>query len=135
MIYLASPYSSNDPAVQQQRFDAVCQVASNLMQRGFFIFSPICHSHPIAQFGLPTDWAFWEKYDKKFLAMCDELWVLMLDGWGQSKGVLAEMNLAYELGKTIRLVNSKSCEVMPAVETDQQKNTPVTTGVFEEVKV
>lgn len=134
LIYLASPYSSNDPAVQEQRFHDVCKVSAELMRQGHIIISPIAHTHPIAKYGLPTDWEFWKRQDEEIISRCDELWVLMLDGWGQSKGVLAEMNLADELGKTIRLVNSKNCEVMPAEETEQQKNTPVTTEAFKKGK-
>ena len=41
MIYLAAPYSATDPAVEQQRYDAVCRAAAALMRRGMEIFSPI----------------------------------------------------------------------------------------------
>ena len=123
MIYLASPYSNPDPTIQHQRFEAVCQASAILMQRGFFIFSPICYSHPIAQFGLPTDWAFWEKYDKKFLSMCDEMWVLMLDGWKTSKGVNSEITIARKLGKPVKYICPRELTI---------KNTPTAVGVFEE---
>jgi hypothetical protein len=56
-------------------------------QCGIHTFSPICHSHPLGEYGVPGDWAFWRDYDLKFLAMCDEVWVLMLDEWKTSTGV------------------------------------------------
>jgi len=117
MIYLASPYSDPDPGIEQHRFDAVCQAAAALMQRGMLVFSPIAHSHPIARFGLPKDWAFWHRYDRAFLAQCDELWVLMLPGWNRSVGVRAEMRIAMEMGKPVRLVDpaGMSTENTPAV--------------------
>jgi len=105
MIYLASPYSHPDQAVERQRFDAVCQAAAALMRRGVAVFSPIAHSHAIARLGLPTDWAFWQRYDRAFLAWCDELWVLKLSGWESSVGVRAEMAIAREMGKPVRLVD------------------------------
>ncbi len=73
MIYLASPYSHPDQAVERLRFEAVCQAAATLMRHGLSIFSPIAHSHPIARFGLPTDWAFWEHYNRDFLARDEDL--------------------------------------------------------------
>jgi len=105
MIYLAAPYSATDPAVEQQRYDAVCRAAAALMRRGMEIFSPISHSHGIARYGLPTDWAFWQRYDRAFLAWCDELWVLKLSGWESSVGVRAEMAIAKEMGKPVRLID------------------------------
>jgi hypothetical protein len=73
MIYLASPYSDADPAVEQARFDTVCRAAAAIMRQGLLVFSPIAHSHPIARFGLPKDWGFWQRYDSAFLARCDGL--------------------------------------------------------------
>ena len=66
-------------------------------------FSPITHSHPIAQVGhLPVEWDYWEAYDKRLLAICDQLYVLTLDDWQESVGVAAEMKLARNMGKPIR---------------------------------
>lgn len=41
MIYLASPYTHANAAIRQQRFDAVCRVAAELMRRSEIFFSPI----------------------------------------------------------------------------------------------
>ena len=102
MKYLASPYSDPEPAIRQERFDAVCRMAAELMRDGQLVFSPIAHSHPLTQFGLPLDWEFWERCDRHHLAHCTELVVLMLPGWTLSRGVLAEITIARELGKPIR---------------------------------
>lgn len=101
MIYLASPYSHPDAAVRQRRFQAACRAAAELIRRGHVVFSPIAHSHAIAQHGLPVDWGFWEEQDRRLLAACDELWVLMLDGWEDSRGVQAEVAIARKLGKPV----------------------------------
>lgn len=102
MIYLACPYNHPDPAVKQQRFEAVNRAAARLMHDGAAIFSPISHTHPIALAGeLPGGWDYWERYDREMLGMCAALYVLMLDGWEQSVGVTAEINIARELGLPI----------------------------------
>ena len=99
MIYLATPYTHPDRAVRLARFRAVNKAASLLMQQGHHVFSPISHSHPIAEEGgLPTSWDFWEKYDIEVLKMCSQVIVLMLDGWKESKGVAAEIEIAKSLG-------------------------------------
>jgi hypothetical protein len=103
MIYLATPYSHDDPAVMQARFEAVNAAAAELMSRGQHVFSPISHSHPISVVGdLPVEWDYWEAYDKRLLAICDQLYVLTLDGWQESVGVAAEMKLARSMGKPVR---------------------------------
>ena len=102
MIYLASAYSHPDPAVREQRFRDACRAAARLMRAGHVVFSPIAHGHPIALHGLPTDWMFWEPFDRHHLERCDEVIVLTLDGWRESAGVQAEIRIATELGKPVR---------------------------------
>ncbi len=101
MIYLASPYSHPDASVRQQRFESACRAAATLICRGKTVFSPIAHSHAICAFGVPLDWRFWARHDRRYLEVCDEMVVLMLDGWRESVGVQAEMAIARELGKPV----------------------------------
>ena len=65
------------------------------------MFSPIVHGHPLVDHGLPTDWSFWERFDRDHLERCDEVIVLMLDGWRESVGVAAEIRIAGELDKPV----------------------------------
>ena len=102
MIYLASPYSDPDPAVQEERFQTACRHAAKMMRAGIHVFSPIAHSHPIARYGLPGDWSFWKDYNCEFLKMCTALDVLMMPRWNESTGVAAEIALAHGLGKPVR---------------------------------
>ena len=75
-----------------------------MLRDGHIVFSPIVHSHPLVAFGLPTAWPAWERIDRSFLERCDEVAVLMLDGWDQSVGVRAELRIARELGKPVRFL-------------------------------
>lgn len=101
MLYLASPYSHPDPNVREQRFHEACRVSAALLSLGLNVFSPIAHSHPMVQFGLPTNWEFWAQLDRDFLNRCDLLAVLTMPGWQDSRGVAAEMKLAAELHKQV----------------------------------
>ena len=105
MIYLASPYSHPDATIREQRFHDVCRMAARLMQQGHVVFAPIVHGHPLVDHGLPTDWLFWERFDREHLRRCDELVVLRLDGWRESVGVAAEIRFAAELGKPVRYID------------------------------
>ncbi len=102
MIYLASPYSHPDEAVRQQRYELACEATAKLCRWGHVVFSPIVHSHPLVQYGLPTDWEFWSWYDREFIKCCDELVVLQLDGWEDSAGVANEQEIAMNAGKVVR---------------------------------
>ncbi len=81
MIYLASPYSNPDADVRQQRFESACRAAATLILQGKTVFSPIAHGHSICRYGVPVDWGFWQRHDHRHLEACDEVIVLMLDGW------------------------------------------------------
>jgi hypothetical protein len=102
MIYLCSAYSDPDKAVMEARFQEVCKLCAELMKKGYVVFSPIAHCHPIAQHGLPTDFEYWKKYDEDMIGMCDEVWVYMMPGWDTSKGVAAEMKIALAQSKPIK---------------------------------
>lgn len=106
LIYLACPYSHADPAIREQRFEAVSRYAAKVISAGAFVFSPISHTHPIAKHGnLPLGWDYWEKYDRIMIGVCTELRVLCLDGWKESLGVQAEMRIAEETGIPVTFVH------------------------------
>jgi hypothetical protein len=99
LVYLASPYSHPLKSVREYRFKVACEAAGTLMAQGMLVFSPIAHTHPIADFcTLPKGWEFWEKFDRAFIGVSRALIVLTIDGWKESTGVQAEIKIAKELG-------------------------------------
>lgn len=109
LIYLAGPYTHEDPNVMAWRFRQLTRATAELSARGLAIFSPITHSHEVAKVKqLPTEWSFWERIDSAFVRKCDEFWVLQLEGWDRSVGVKAETELAHSLGMPVRYVQPKS---------------------------
>lgn len=99
MLYLASPYSDPDPFIMELRFDLVCRAAGKLMNQGLVVYSPIAHCHPIAvRVGLPRDWEFWQRFDTEMLKAATSFYILTIPGWNDSKGVLAEREIAESMG-------------------------------------
>ena len=99
IVYLATPYSHDDPEIRRQRFEIVNRIAAKMMSEGKIVYSPISHTHPIALAGdLPTGWDFWKKYDRAMLAACSEVTVVCQPGWDESVGVKAEVKIAVEMG-------------------------------------
>lgn len=99
IVYLVCPYSDPDRAVRVLRFEAANRAAGMLMRRGLNVFSPISHTHPIAEAcDLPLGFDFWEKYDRAFIEHSSEVYVLKVAGWVASIGVRREIAIATSLG-------------------------------------
>ena len=112
LVYLAVPYSHPDCAVREQRFRAANVAAARLMRSGALVFSPISHGHPIAQAGgLPTDWRYWETYCRAVMSACRCVVVLMCDGWRESTGVTAEIDIAKQLGLPVSYMDCVPPEI------------------------
>jgi sRNA-binding carbon storage regulator CsrA len=95
LTYLASPYSHPDPAMRGARFMLACRASAWLLTQGILTFSPIAHSHPIAELGkMAGDWDAWQAFGERMLAACDRVAVLKIDGWRESRGLTAELELA-----------------------------------------
>jgi hypothetical protein len=105
-IYLCAPYTSPDPDVIKKRVELVNKKAAELMDGGYNVFSPISHSHPISEYtkadALEHD--FWLNQDLPFMEWCEEVWVYILDGWRESKGIKREITEAYNLFKPVRYI-------------------------------
>ena len=85
--------------------------------RDIMFYSPIVHSHPLNGVvpELGTAWECWKSIDEELISRFDELWVLMLDGWQDSRGVAAEVKHAQAEGKPVVYINDKTYEEVPHV--------------------
>ena len=101
LVYLACPYSHDDAAVRLARFEEANKASAVLMRAGVLVFSPISHTHPIAQYDLPTGWDFWQRYNRAYLEICKAIVVLTIDGWAKSKGVREECGIMRELHRSV----------------------------------
>lgn len=91
-FYLAAPYSSTDEKVIEDRMQRFGKVASDLINQGMIIQSPLTN-HLLIQQGhkIAGDWGFWRNYSTEVLKSCTVLLVLMLDGYENSPGVTREI--------------------------------------------
>jgi hypothetical protein len=96
-IYLASPYSDDDPWVRQHRYEVVLRANAQLLQDGHMIYCPIAATHDLAvkyEFGYLQ--VAWDNLNRAMLEPASELWICMMDGWEESKGVKREIDIAKE---------------------------------------
>lgn len=113
MIYLASPYSSDDERVMEKRYHHCCGFCAVAAKEGFVIYSPIVHWHPVAKaYNLPKGFDFWRKLDHEMIECAEALWVFTLDGWKESKGVRFEIHHAHFNSKKVYYVDLKDGKVI-----------------------
>ena len=93
--YLASPYSHPDKSVMERRYHEAKTALSILLSRKVWVYSPIVHCHQMAvDHSLPTDAEFWKEYNYTMIDASEGVWVLCIDGWRQSLGILDELKHA-----------------------------------------
>lgn len=93
LVYVASPYSAPDAKRMGVRRMHITQITAELMGKyNLSFYSPIIHSAEVAKWGsFPGTWEFWKNQDLPMLNKCDQLWIVMLEGWKESVGVQAEI--------------------------------------------
>lgn len=107
-VYIASPFTHEDPNVQEDRFFDVTCVAADLTEKfGYAFILPITQSHMMSKANPKLDgkFDFWEKIDLTFVSKSDEVWVVMLDGWENSVGVSREIEFAKSNNIPVRYID------------------------------
>jgi len=104
-IYLACCYTHEDPRVMDDRAEQIMKKAAELIREGYFVFSPITHSHEMAkQYDLPTTFEYWAAANHSMIDWCDTVAVLKLEGWEDSRGVDDEIRYAHLKHKKVILI-------------------------------
>lgn len=101
MLYLATPYTGHPGGLEVAWRDA-CDAAALLLREGVLVYSPIAHTHAIAQrHELPKDYAFWRRFDEDMISASRGVIVCLLPGWNTSRGVQAEVAYASEINRPV----------------------------------
>lgn len=103
MIYLASPYSSPDISVRQERYILANSFTVRVLKHSIPIFSPIVYGRDMED-TIGTDYLSWQTFNDEMVRICSHFWVLTLKDWETSRGVNHEIALATLLGKSVRYV-------------------------------
>lgn len=104
-IYLAIPYTFN----AELSYNISNEVAAKLMGDGHVVFSPISHSHAIADYmdeSLRYSQEFWMAQDLPLIEWCDKVVCVVIGEFGyelidKSIGVQSELKEANKLNKQI----------------------------------
>ena len=122
-VYIASPFSHKYKRVMKEREQEINRVIAELTYKyGYSFFGPITQSAPLERIipALGGSFSQWKNIDLTWVKACEELWVVMLDGWDISIGVTEEISYAQELGKPIRYINPETCQFVTRREQIQR---------------
>lgn len=102
LLYLATPYSRYAAGLDAA-FVAACEITASLISRGYSVYSPIAHTHPIALHGKldPLDHTIWLPFNAAMMEASHGLIVALLPGWDSSLGVQHEIDYFARAGKPI----------------------------------
>lgn len=96
MKYLSIPFSHSNPSVVQERMTMFWKaLAHRITISKEVVVSPMT-LYPMLDYvpHIPTNYDYWGPYSESLLSQCDTLYVLMLEGWKESKGVQGEIDFA-----------------------------------------
>lgn len=124
LVYVASPYTAKGypkelkKTVERQRANLVTKIIGKLQDSYQISFiGPITQSHHTAKHmdSKTGKFSCWRDIDLTYITACKkmggELWVVTMEGWDKSTGVLAEIKYAEELGIPVKYVDPKTLEV------------------------
>lgn len=98
MIYLASPYTHPNEAIRIRRFILARDFVHSHLCENVILFSPIVYTHQLAMtHQMPVEAQFWKFFNEDILRKADSMWVLKIDGWDESVGVLHEIEFAAKI--------------------------------------
>ena len=107
--YFAHPYTCKDenghyvPAGEEANFRICNHRSGRLLARGYNIYSPISHTHPIHRaspvFLARHEHDLWYELDLDFIAKTDFTGIILAPGWKASKGCVLEKETFEDMGK------------------------------------
>lgn len=105
--YLAGPFSNPDQKIMDERKVLHAKLAVLLKNRGESIYAPIPETTCLTELGglSGTSWKDWREHDLNLLQRCDELYVMLIQGWRESLGVRGEVKFAIQNNIPIRFIN------------------------------
>ena len=115
--YFAHPYTVRGPdgkyslAGEEANFRLCCLRAARLIEAGWNIYAPICHTHPIhvayPRFVGQELHEPWYKLDNAFIRHANFTGIILAPEWQMSSGCRAEKKLFEELGRKVLFLDEQ----------------------------
>ena len=93
LIYFGSPYTDSDRAIMLARFEEIRDITEQVIREcpGIVPFSPIAYTHQFSHIE-GIDWL--ARVDYRMLLEFDGLFIVQMQGWSVSEGVICEQHFA-----------------------------------------
>jgi hypothetical protein len=118
ILYLAAPYSHDDPKVRAWRYEMATTAAAHILAAGKNVFSPLTLTHPLdvalQREGKEVNSEYWVAFDEPYMAMCSGIVILKLDGWESSRGIAHEINFFASRKLPVYFMDASTCEITEA---------------------
>lgn len=95
VLFISAPYGNADD--KEKRAEQIRDYSAGLLAEGVKVICPMTLGLALAnngKFELPKSTEFWLDWTLTLLKKCDEMIVLCFDGWEDSVGVKAEIEVA-----------------------------------------
>lgn len=105
--YFAHIYTATDKRAELANFNLCCIRTAKLIKRGYFVYSPICHTHPIhmawPEFLVNDERELWITLDMIIIKRTNFTGLILAPLWENSSGCRGEREIFISLGKPIKL--------------------------------
>lgn len=105
--YFAHIYTATDKRAELANFNLCGIRTAKLIKQGYFVYSPICHTHPIhmawPEFLVNDERELWIALDMIIIQRTNFTGLILAPLWEQSDGCCGERDKFIELGKPIKL--------------------------------
>ena len=104
-IFVISPYTHENRWVVIERVLEADLYVAELVRQGKVVYSTVsAMDHVTRLCALPNDWEYWKHHCEQMIASTYEVHVLCLEGWEESEGVQAEIEIAKMFNKKIQYI-------------------------------
>lgn len=117
LIYVASPYTAKGfpkelkKTIERQRASLITKIIGQLQDKHEAAFiGPITQSHHTAKHmdSKTEKFACWRDIDLTYISHCEQVWVVTMNGWDKSTGVLAEIAFAEQEDIPVFFIDPKT---------------------------
>ena len=105
LVYLACPYTHEDPKITQLRYAVSVHIAGHLFKQGIMVFAASMHNAFLGTMtGLGDQFSTWQPFNHAMIERADKLMVVTMEGWELSKGVQDQIQYAKSLNKPVEMI-------------------------------
>ena len=107
LVYIASPFAHSNEYIVETRVNFVNTYYVHLLKNNMNAISPVTVGNVLRKYISEHQWdnKFWMPLDLHLLEKCDEMHILCLAGWRNSKGVKEEIEFCERIGIPIKYVS------------------------------